>query len=201
MLLKVSPILLFNQSQKQRNLVLFHQFRRVLVARNNNNNNNSHLRASVVQPIFVVNKNQVRSYQSDKKWNNAGFIDTLAGIYEDPNYKLDLKPEEIRDGQILYYLSEFGVSMFVLPCVLAIFLGIAFLAWYTLFDPQTTVLRNNPDPFLLIRNGKDLQMTRNPILAWTWPLAPHEGDQKIRFYYEIKDAIERKERIKSAKMK
>lgn len=102
MFLKVPLSLLANQSQKQRNLVLSQQLSRVLVARNNN-----HLRTGAVQPIFVVNTNQVRSFQSDKKWNNAGFIDTLAGIYEDPNYKLDLKPE----------VSEICVCLFLSLCV------------------------------------------------------------------------------------
>jgi hypothetical protein len=51
-----------------------------------------------------------------------------------------------------------------------------------------SVMRSNPHPYLAIRHGLDLHATRNPILSWTWPIGPHQ-DNKIRFYYEIRDAM------------
>ena len=85
--------------------------------------------------VFRVAK---RSYQSDKKIDDAGFLDTLAGVYEDPNYKLDLKPDEWREGQAFHYVAEFGVMIVAVPCIIAAFLCFSFLAWYTFFDTQTT---------------------------------------------------------------
>jgi len=142
---------------------------------------------------------RVREYQSAKKWANAGYLDTLTGVYEDPNYKLDLKPEEIRDGQPLHYVSEFGVMIVSVPATLAILLGVSFLTFYTLFDSQPTFLRGNPNPFMLIRDGRDAQQTRNPIMSWTYPYGPHATNLKLAFYYEIKDALNRKEKVSTLK--
>lgn len=51
-----------------------------------------------------------------------------------------------------------------------------------------SVMRSNPHPYLAIRHGLDFHATRNPILAWAWPIGPHQ-DNKVRFYYEIRDAM------------
>jgi len=187
------PQILLNQSPRQ-NLMAFAQFKRALALR-------GVVPSSSTSSLLVVNKNlqwhQEREYQSAKRWDNAGFLDTIVGIYEDPNYKLDLKAEEMRDGQPLHYLSEFGVMIVSVPAACAIFLAVSMLTWYTFFDTQPTFLRSNPNPFLLINSGKDYNTYRNPILSWTYPYGPH-NDNKIRFYFEIKDAIERKNKIKEA---
>lgn len=88
--------------------------------------------------VLVASSQQLRFLQSPKKASDPGFIDTLTGVYEDPNYKLDLKPDELRDGELYHYISEFGVILVTIPSIMVFFLCCSFLAWYTFFDSQTT---------------------------------------------------------------
>lgn len=125
-----------------------------------------------------------------------GFLDSLVGTYEDPEYPLDMKPEEWREGQYAHYFSwapinEYGIFLIGVPAVLVFISAAAFLAWYTFFDPQTSVMRNNPHPFLEIRHGGDLWERRNPLYMWMYVFGYHK-DNKILFYYEIEDAMKRK---------
>jgi hypothetical protein len=145
---------------------------------------------SVIVPIK-------RFYQSEKSWEHpdqVGYFDTLAGVYEDPNFTVDLRPFEWREGQYLHYISEIGIMILCVPAIIVICLCFSMLAWYTFYDPQSSVLRDNPHPFLAVQNGQDLHNIRNPILMQLYPFGAHQ-DKKIHFYYEIEDAIERKKKL------
>ena len=146
--------------------------------------------------IHRIPNMQIRQFQSDSMRESPGFLDSLIGTYDDPNYTLDLKPEEWREGQYKHYMSwspinEWGIFMIGVPSVAAFVMCFAFLAYYTFYDTQVTVLRDNPLSFLEIKNGADLYQNRNPLYMWMYPFAWHK-DLKVMFYFEIEDAMERK---------
>jgi hypothetical protein len=150
-----------------------------------------------VQLITLLNRNtQVRNVQSEKMRESPGFLDSLVGTYEDPEYPLDMKAEEWRDGQYKHYLSwapinEYGIFLIGIPAVAVMVMSGVFLMWYTFFDIQTSVMRDNPHPWFEIKHGKDLWERRNPLYIWMYPFGPHQ-DFKVSFYFEIEDAINRK---------
>jgi len=156
----------------------------------------SMMNTNLSKNCFLLAQPQFRMVASDKKAANPGYLDGLVGEYEDPNYKLDIKTEEWREGQWFYFFSDFGVWILLVPTCIAIAASAASLMWYTLFDPTNQVLRFNPHPELAIKNGLDLYQVRSPLLAWQYEFGLHH-DRKMHFYHEIEDAIERKKKLAS----
>ena len=143
---------------------------------------------------LLFSQQSVRMVASAKKADCPGYLDNLVGVYEDPNYQLDVKVEEWREGQWFYFFSDFGVWILLVPTCLAIAACFASLMWYTFFDPQVQIMRSNPNPEMGIRSGRDLDKVRSPLLAWQYEFGMHH-DRKMHFYYEIQDAIERKKQL------
>ncbi|KAF0978915.1 hypothetical protein FDP41_001985 [Naegleria fowleri] len=130
---------------------------------------------------------QQRFLQTIRKRNNPGFMDTVSGMYESPEYKLDCKPFEFREGEPFFLLNYLGVVIVAATIAFAFMLCFSSLLRYTLVDVAVVLKRSNPHPFLNIKNGADLQATLNPIYLPCQPFT-HSTDLKQMFYNELNRA-------------
>ncbi|EFC36243.1 predicted protein [Naegleria gruberi] len=136
---------------------------------------------------FSSPQQQTRFIQTLRKRNNPGFLDTVSGMYESAEYKLDCKPFEFREGEPFFLFNYLGVVIVACTIAFAFFMCFSSLARYTLIDTQVTLSRRNPHPFLNIKTGTDMMATINPIYRFCQPFS-HTIDLKQMFYNELNRA-------------
>jgi len=148
------------------------------------------VRITRVVPLSFL---QARNFQSPKGYP-GGALDGAIGVYKDPNFKLDLKPYEWRDGQWKTYTHLPSIIVWSLA-VYAIVFGCIALVQYSRIDHQVSIKRQNLAPFLQIKSGKDWTQTKNRIFGAPGRIGYGIQNQfEIRniFYHEIEDAIQRR---------
>jgi len=108
--------------------------------------------------------------------------------YESPEYKLDCKPFEFREGEPFWFFNFLGTAIVASTIAFAFILCFGSLARYTLVDTQVVIRRTNPHPFLKIKTGTDMMNTLNPLWRLAQPCGTTSIDYKQIFYNEFNRA-------------
>ena len=155
----------------------------------------------------LFKKLNVRFMQSPKNHKHPGFLDSLIGAYEDPRFRIDLKPLEFRDGQFKYYYSHrLGTQILAFVCAIPFVLAFFSLTFYSLYDSEITYFgflksrlfdRTNLHPRLKINNDVDRRRELSPIYSRIAPWGMTQASLRDLFYLEIEDALEERGLIKN----
>ena len=149
------------------------------------------------KPIITASKccRRVPSTRSIQSFYKPGrpvtFIDAIAGVYEDPQYALDVKPLEWRDEQVPSWFNT-GSLLVMLPILGALFLETFALLWSTFEDTSTVPDKGDPFPMFHLKNGKDYYNSTNPTMRWMVPFGWNHKKPRYLYYQEIDDAIKRR---------
>jgi hypothetical protein len=115
---------------------------------------------------------------------------TIATIYEDERYHLDLLPYTIKNGEHNHYLQHIGFIGILLPSFVVILASILCFTYFVFYDPYVCLSKDNKFRWLNIKNGYEAQANRLP-LVWHCSHIGYRGwDRRTLFYQEIEQAIE-----------
>lgn len=142
---------------------------------------------------------QVRSFQTPyKPGQRIKFFDSICNVHEIPDYKLDLKPLEWRNGQLTSWAS-IGILILMVPFTSICIFGLVCLLWITWFDYSFAPLAFIGDihPHFKWENGEQYYKNKFPPFRWAARHTLHVLDARYLFYQEIADALERRKAQKN----